>query len=116
MASAAGSGTDPEEVPAAMLLGTAVIGVIETDLAEPLRNRTEDEQLYIRQELEGFRDGATPPFLGAGYKSRPLSGVWATAPYGHAGAVPNLYQWLLPESERVTEFFVGDREFDPIHV
>lgn len=104
------------EVPAAMLLGAAVTGVIEADLAQQLRNRTEEERRDIRQELEGFRDGGSPPFLGAGYKARPLNGVWATAPYGHAGAVPNLYQWLLPDNERVPEFFVGNRQFDPIHV
>jgi hypothetical protein len=105
-----------EEAPAGMLLGAAVSGVIERDLAQRLQNRTEEERQDIRQALEGFREGGTPPFVGGGYKARPLVGIWATAPFGHAGSVPSLYQWLLPEDERVTEFFVGNREFDPIHL
>ncbi|WP_052389913.1 di-heme-cytochrome C peroxidase [Belnapia moabensis] len=51
-----------------------------------------------------------------GYKARPLNGIWATAPYLHNGSVPNLYQLLLPPSQRVTAFHVGTREFDPRHV
>ncbi|QPJ60724.1 MAG: cytochrome C [Candidatus Nitronauta litoralis] len=50
------------------------------------------------------------------YKARPLNGIWATAPYLHNGSVPNLYQLLLKESERDSEFCVGSREFDPVHV
>ena len=50
------------------------------------------------------------------YKARPLNGIWATAPYLHNGSVPNLYQLLLPADERVKEFTVGRREFDPVNV
>jgi hypothetical protein len=50
------------------------------------------------------------------YKARPLNGVWATAPYLHNGSVPSLYQLLLPAEERVKEFTVGRREFDPVNV
>ena len=50
------------------------------------------------------------------YKGRPLQGVWATAPYLHNGSVPNLYEILLPPSERSTTFPVGTREFDPVNV
>jgi hypothetical protein len=50
------------------------------------------------------------------YKARPLAGAWATAPYLHNGSVPNLYQLLLPASRRDKKFFVGRREFDPVHV
>ena len=31
------------------------------------------------------------------YKSRPLDGIWATAPYLHNGSVPNLAELLKPE-------------------
>ncbi|MGB6326514.1 MAG: di-heme-cytochrome C peroxidase, partial [Methylocella sp.] len=31
-----------------------------------------------------------------GYKFRPLTGIWATAPYLHNGSVPTLYDLLLP--------------------
>lgn len=50
------------------------------------------------------------------YKGRPLNGIWATAPYLHNGSVPNLYQLLLPSDQRVKEFTVGSREFDPVNV
>jgi mono/diheme cytochrome c family protein len=50
------------------------------------------------------------------YKSRPLNGIWATAPYLHNGSVPSLYQLLLPAEARVKEFTVGRREFDPVNV
>ncbi len=50
------------------------------------------------------------------YKGRPLNGIWATAPYLHNGSVPTLYQLLLPAEQRVKEFTVGRREFDPVHV
>ncbi len=52
----------------------------------------------------------------AGYKARPLAGVWATAPYLHNGSVPNLYEMLLPADQRSKKFFVGRREFDPVRV
>lgn len=50
------------------------------------------------------------------YKARPLNGIWATAPYLHNGSVPNLYELLKPGAERVAEFHVGGREFDPVNV
>ncbi|SEN24949.1 di-heme-cytochrome C peroxidase [Bradyrhizobium sp. OK095] len=48
-----------------------------------------------------------------GYTSRPLNGIWATAPYLHNGSVPTLYELLSPPEERSTEFYVGTREYDP---
>jgi hypothetical protein len=50
------------------------------------------------------------------YKARPLNGIWATAPYLHSGAVPNLWQLLVPPQQRVKEFYVGTRNFDPRNV
>jgi hypothetical protein len=105
-----------EDVPAGMLLSTAVGGVIDKELARDLSNRSEAERREILLNLRGFRSGGTPPNGGAGYKARPLNGVWATAPFGHAGSVPTLYQWLLPENQRVNAFHVGNREFDAVHV
>jgi hypothetical protein len=51
-----------------------------------------------------------------GYKFRPLTGIWATAPYLHNGSVPTLYDLLLPPSDRPKSFYVGTREFDPVKV
>lgn len=46
------------------------------------------------------------------YKGRPLTGIWATAPYLHNGSVPTLYDLLLPPDQRPKSFPVGTREFD----
>jgi hypothetical protein len=51
-----------------------------------------------------------------GYKFRPLTGIWATAPYLHNGSVPTLYDLLLPPSDRPKSYYVGTREFDPVKV
>jgi len=47
------------------------------------------------------------------YKARPLSGIWASAPYLHNGSVPSLSELLKPPPARVASFHVGSREFDP---
>jgi len=65
------------------------------------------------------------------YKTRPLNGIWATAPYLHNGSVPTLYDLLLPSEirsaappldgeaspasagpKRPETFHVGGRQFD----
>lgn len=51
-----------------------------------------------------------------GYKGRPLTGIWATAPYLHNGSVPTLYDVLLPPAQRPKTFTVGAREYDPVKV
>jgi hypothetical protein len=50
------------------------------------------------------------------YKARPLNGVWATAPYLHNGSIPDMMELLKPEKERVNDFCVGSRDFDPEHL
>lgn len=50
------------------------------------------------------------------YKARPLTGIWATAPYLHNGSVPNLAELLLPSNKRSKIFYLGSREFDPVNV
>ncbi|MFS0736862.1 di-heme-cytochrome C peroxidase [Sphingomonas sp. 1P06PA] len=47
------------------------------------------------------------------YKARPLTGIWATAPYLHNGSVPTLYDLLQPPAKRPRLFYVGSRRFDP---
>jgi cytochrome c5 len=71
---------------------------------------------YATQQcLEGFGALDLPQEI-AGYKPRPLEGVWATAPFLHNGSVPSLYEMLLPPDKRTKEFFVGRREYDARHV
>jgi len=50
------------------------------------------------------------------YKARPLSGVWASAPYLHNGSVPTLAELLKAPDERVKQFYVGSRELDAQNV
>ena len=60
-----------------------------------------------------WRDGLATAQNQKAYAARPLAGVWATAPYLHNGSVPTMYALLQPVSERPTEFYVGNREYDP---
>jgi mono/diheme cytochrome c family protein len=67
-----------------------------------------------RMEWNGYRqDNVVAPLA---YRARPLSGIWATPPFLHNGSVPNLYQMLVPASQRDKTFYVGNREFDPKNV
>jgi hypothetical protein len=54
------------------------------------------------------------------YKAPTHEGVWATAPYLHNGAVPNLYLMLSPKEERDRQakvFCIGhDLTYDPANV
>lgn len=71
---------------------------------------------YSRQQcLEGFGTLDLPQQI-AGYKPRPLEGVWATPPFLHNGSVPSVYQMLLPPEQRSSRFLVGSRIYDPKHL
>ncbi len=89
------------QVPRPALLGLAVKGVTSR-----------------RAQVEGIPLAPNPaaglplPHGGAGYASRALEGIWATAPYLHNGSVPSLYELLLPSSRRSKSFYVGSRQFD----
>ena len=48
--------------------------------------------------------------------SRPMSGIWAAAPYLHNGSVPTMYHLLLPASKRPTKFTYFSREYDPVNM
>jgi hypothetical protein len=56
------------------------------------------------------------PNLIEGYPNRPIPSVWASPPYLHNGSVPNLYQLLLPATQRVKEFPLGHRDYDTKHL
>lgn len=76
-----------------------------------------DERPVRSQAKQDSRNqclNGTDPLLA--YKGRPLSGIWATAPYLHNGSVPTLYDLLLPPNDRPPSFPVGTREFDPVRV
>lgn len=81
-----------------------------------------DQPRSPAQRLQDCIDAANAPAPTAraartlAYKGRPLNGIWATAPYLHNGSVRSLYDLLLPPARRPTSFWVGNREFDPVHV
>ena len=65
--------------------------------------------------LNGFRELPSPPAAQTVWKAAPRDGVWATPPFLHNGSVPNLYEILIPASQRTKKFYVG-RDFDPVKV
>ncbi|MCF2858363.1 cytochrome c [Pseudoalteromonas sp. SMS1] len=75
-------------------------------------------QNYITKSAQNKLEGGRPNCLrsGAGYKARPLNGIWATAPFLHNGSVPNLYSLLSEPADRPTFVELGGLEFDPINV
>jgi cytochrome c553 len=76
-----------------------------------------DQRPLRSQEAQDRRNkclNGTDPLLA--YKGRPLTGIWATAPYLHNGSVPTLYDLLLPPDQRPKQFLVGTREFDPVRI
>ena len=71
---------------------------------------------YARQQcMQGFGILDLPQQI-AGYKPRPLEGVWATPPFLHNGSVPTIYQMLLPPEDRDRSFTVGNRLYDAKHL
>lgn len=55
------------------------------------------------------------PKLGRGYAGKPLTGIWARAPYLHNGSVPTLRHLLLPAT-RPVRFVIGSLDYDAINV
>jgi hypothetical protein len=99
----------PEVADAATMLRNEVIGTIVGAWKEPPPDDLSQVRFTRAAPLAAAPAG--PP-----YKGRPLDGIWATAPYLHNGSVPNLYELLLPASERSTSFPMGVRTFDPERV
>jgi len=68
-----------------------------------------------QQCIEGFGALDLPQEI-AGYKPRPLAGVWATPPFLHNGSVPSLTALLLPPDQRPKDFWRGCDIYDPVAV
>jgi|GEM_PF-6497807 len=62
---------------------------------------------------DGQKCGQDGEPIKVGYRARPLTGVWATAPYLHNGSVPTLSDMLSSPEDRPPRFLVGGRDFDP---
>ncbi len=103
-----GTGT-PGQVVTETLFAVALAGVVESTV-----NRWYDDHDIAppeRARLNGYRPNCIRAEMY--YKARPLDGIWATAPFLHNGAVPNLYELLSPVAERSETFYLGSRLFDP---
>lgn len=72
------------------------------------------EANFIPEDMRPYFEGERPNCLqaDAGYKARPLNGVWATAPFLHNGSVPTLDDLLRPADERPRYVRLGDTAFD----
>ncbi len=96
-------------VPTAEMRKMLVVATLRKAL-EPLKLSEAD-----LLDLNGYREPPLPPPPLRTWKAAPRDGVWATAPFLHNGSVPNLYEMLIPASQRTKKFYVG-REFDPVKV
>jgi mono/diheme cytochrome c family protein len=111
---------------------TALGAVVHMAINEWFGGKTESEAESVKAKIPEAEQPAAKPAkaegskfeedrpnclqAGAGYKARPLNGVWATAPFLHNGSVPTLYDLLSPVSERPKSFLLGDPTFDPVNV
>ncbi len=87
-------------------------------LASEVRGRALAEANLTESQaanVHGYREQPPKPGPQGVWKAAPRDGVWATAPFLHNGAVPNLYEMLVPASERTKKFWLGG-DFDPVKV
>jgi hypothetical protein len=73
-----------------------------------------DVPSQCREIMEGHRQNLFRAPLG--YPARPLDGYWSTGPFLHNGSIRTLYELLAPVSERDKSFWIGSREYDPVHL
>ena len=86
----AGDATDPNLYPN-LLIPLEVIGTDPTLVEHAYSDAGLSYTDWFNRSWYG-RQGLAA--AGPGYVAPPLDGVWATAPYGHNGSVPNLRAWL----------------------
>ncbi len=114
-----------KEAPALYIVNNVMGGVLKNNFLQVLLAKRDASALGHPDELhppkyldgkivERGKEVANETLLA--YKARPLNGIWATAPFMHNGSIPNLYELLLPASQRSSEFYIGSLEYDPIKV
>jgi mono/diheme cytochrome c family protein len=97
------------DVPFVTALGAAILNVVAV--------KYDSLGLSPEVRLAVSGDRSDPPAQAEPqYKARPLNGVWATPPFLHNGSVQNIYQLLGPEEERDSTFWLGTKEYDPVHL
>jgi len=121
-------GTDPnrlasynEPVRVAGNRSKSYSAVLQRYSVEIKRKAYEDNAVppALQTKMDARHQGVKPAWidtLDKGYLSRPLAGLWATAPFLHNGSVPTLWDLLQPAERRPKRFAVGHREFDPVKV
>lgn len=97
-------------------LGSVAKGVWESYDAPTADKRRAKFKRTVKSRAGGKSPCMTSGDMLLAYKARPLTGIWATAPYLHNGSVPTLYDLLLPADQRPAKFLVGTREFDNVRV
>ncbi|MDH3326982.1 MAG: di-heme-cytochrome C peroxidase [Gammaproteobacteria bacterium] len=100
--------TDGKKVPFSVALGAAVQEVndywYKQNKASPAK----------QHQMNGYRKNCLrAPFA---YKARPLNGIWATAPFLHNGAIPNMFALLSPQSDRPAKFYLGNLDYDKVNM
>jgi hypothetical protein len=100
---------DKELIPTGVLYNILQKAILDKALSK----LTITDEQSVR--MNGYREFPLPEPKQGLYKAAPREGVWATPPFLHNGAVPNLYEMLIPASQRTKKFYLG-REFDPVKV
>jgi hypothetical protein len=100
------SSLDPKRIP---------VGLALSYFGTMIREKAYEDLGYdaaTREVMDGFGIADLPQVV-AGYKPRPLAGMWATPPFLHNGSVPTVYDLLSPVADRPVTFAMGSREYDP---
>ena len=98
-----------EVLPTEVFLSLLEQQVVARALAEAKPTESQLANLF------GYREEPNKRGPEGVWKAAPRDGVWATAPFLHNGAVPNLYEMLIPAAERTKKFWLGG-DFDPVKV
>lgn len=92
-----------------LALGAVTGGLERSAIAEQTTSPVAAKALKHRYEF--YRAPAASVEL-ANYRARPLNGVAFTAPYGHNGSWPTLWDVLQTPDKRTKKFVVRPRSFD----
>ena len=110
-----------DEAPALYIVNNVMGGVLKNNALQVILAKRDAKALGHPEEIhppkyldgkivERGKEVANETLLA--YKARPLNGIWATAPFLHNGSVANLYELLLPASQRSKIFYIGSLEYD----
>lgn len=99
--------------------GRVGVGTMLTVTINGILNKWfKDQGISEDQQCVDILQGHRPNIFRApvAYPARPLDGYWATGPFLHNGSVRTMYELLSPVPDRAKSFWIGTREFDPVHL